>query len=189
MVLVLVSCFALSGCLAPKMYVDTSVPTVGKGDIVGPAQPAPVQVLYEFHTKGAANSGATSQTRPYVIDAATQSGLFSMVSATPVSGGVLTVTINNVADTDDAMSKGIGTGLTMGLVGTMVKDGYVCAATYTRDGKTTDASVHHAIYTTIGNHDGPPGMTPLDPQAAVQKMIGQATWNLLKQLADKHAFE
>lgn len=184
-----VTCFALSGCITAKMYVDTALPTVAKNDITSTAQPKPVQILFEFRSKGAANARATEQIRPRIVSVAAESGLFSTVSSMPANGGVLTVTIDNVPLTDDAAAKGFGTGLTFGLVGTMVTDGYVCTASYSRDGKTTEASVKHAIYTTIGNHDGPKGMTAMEPQAAVNLAMDQIAWNLLKQLSDKHAFE
>ena len=189
LVLAFVACFALSGCITAKMYVDSALPTVAKNDITPASQPKPVQILFEFRTKGAANANATAQIRPRIVSVASESGLFSVTSATPTDGGVLTVTIDNVPLTDDAAAKGFGTGLTLGLVGSIVTDGYVCTATYTRDGKTTEASVKHAIYTTIGNHDGPKGLAPMEPQAAINLAVDQIAWNLLKQLADKHAFD
>ncbi|HVI59817.1 MAG TPA: hypothetical protein VM619_13235 [Luteimonas sp.] len=187
--LAFVSCLMLSGCLSTKMYVDPALPTVAKADIQPAAEPRPVQLLFEFRTKGNANAKATAEIRPRVVAAAAESGLFSTVSQAPADGGVLTVTIDNIVLDDAAMAKGFGTGLTFGLVGSMVTDGYVCTASYSRDGITTQAEVKHAIHTTIGNHAAPEGLTPMEPQAAVHKAMDQIAWNLLKQLSAKHAFD
>jgi len=183
----LMACATLSGCITAKMYVDPALPKVGKTDMPVLPQPHPVQVLFEFQTKGNANSRATSEIEPRVIAVVSESGLFSKIStAADLEGaGILKIVINNVPLTDNAVAKGFGTGLTFGLAGSLVKDGYVCTATYTRDGKTTDVVLHHAIYTTIGNHAAPEGLTPMDPSSAVHLAMDQMTWNVLKQLGEK----
>lgn len=188
--LLLLASTMLSGCLSAKMYVDPALPKVSKADMPVLPAPRPVQVLFEFQTKGSANATATSDIRPRVLAVAEQSGLFSSVSDTASAGdpGILKVVINNVPS-DDAAAKGFGTGLTFGLAGSMVTDGYVCTASYTHDGHTTEATVKHAIYTTIGNHAAPQGLTPLQPIDAVHQVMDQLTWNALKQLADKKAFD
>lgn len=189
---VLFACFMLSGCLSAKMYVDPALPVVVKAEVMPTAQPRPVQVLFEFRTKGKANARATGEIRPRIVAVAAESGLFSTVSSnadTAGDGGVLKVVIDNVAITDNAAAKGFGTGLTFGLVGSMVTDGYVATATYSRDGKSTEASVKHALHTTIGNHKGPEGLTAMEPQAAVHQVMDQIAWNVLKQLAEKKAFD
>jgi hypothetical protein len=184
--------FMLSGCLSAKMYVDPALPTVVRADLAPAAQPRPVQVLFEFRTKGNANARATAEIRPRFVAVAAESGLFSSVSGDPDAsgnGGVLKVIVDNVAITDNAAAKGFGTGLTFGLVGSMVTDGYVATATYSHDGKVTEASVKHALHTTIGNHKGPEGLTAMEPQAAVHQVMDQIAWNALKQLAEKKAFD
>ena len=125
----------------------------------------------------------TERTKDIVMDTVAKSRLFSSVSPTPVSeGGVLTIVIDNVPLTGNAVGKGIGTGLTFGLVGNMVTDGYVCTATYAAGGKSTSATVKHALHTTIGNKEGPPGLTPMKPGDAIPVMIRQMTLNALKGL-------
>lgn len=187
-----VACLMLSGCLTMKMYVDPALPVLSKANMPVAASPHPVQVLAEFQTKGVANATATAEARPRIIAVASESGLFSGVSETPspagTDGGVLKMVINNVS-LDHAAAKGFGTGLTFGLAGSMVTDGYVCDASYTRDGKTTETTVKHALYTTVGNHAAPEGLKPMQPADAVHQVIDQLTWNALKQLADKGAFQ
>lgn len=186
---VVFACLAMTGCLSAKMYVDPALPKVAKVDLVQAAQPQPVQVLFEFRTKGNANARATEQIRPRVVAVAAESGLFSNVASTGNGGGVLKLVIDNVPITNNAAAKGFGTGLTMGLVGSLVTDGYICTATYSRNGVTTEATARHALHTTIGNHAGPPGLAAMDPQTAVNQVMDQLTWNVLKQLSDKKAFD
>jgi len=182
----------LSGCLTTKSYVDTALPVVGKSDLVAPASPRPVQVAFEFRTKGAVNASATSQIRPRVIAVASESGLFSAVSSTASDGadaGLLSVVIDNVAITDNAAAKGFGTGLTFGAVGSMVTDGYVATAKYQHAGVTTEATARHALHTTIGNKAGPEGLAPVTMQQGVETVMDQLMWNLIKQLAEKKALD
>lgn len=182
----------LSGCLTTKSYVDTALPVVGKGDLVAPATPRPVQVAFEFRTKGAVNASATSQIKPRVITVASESGLFSAVSSAAsdsADAGVLTVVIDNVPITDNAAAKGFGTGLTFGAVGSMVTDGYVATAKYQRNGVTTEVTARHALHTTIGNKAGPEGLAPVTMQQGAETVMDQLMWNLVKQLADKKALD
>ena len=53
----------------------------------------------------------------------------------------------------------IGTGLTFGLVGNMVTDGYVYEATFNAGESKPPVKLtyRHALHTTIGNASGPPG--------------------------------
>jgi hypothetical protein len=190
MVFALVAMFGLSGCLSMKSYVDPALPTVGKGELVVPAERKPVQVLFEFRTKGSANASATAQIRPRVVAVAAESGLFDGIGGPngETRAGTLKVVIDNVPITDNAAAKGFGTGLTFGLVGTMVTDGYVCTMTYSLDGKVSETTVKHALHSTVGNKAGPPGLAPMTTADAVNVVMDQLVWNGLKQLADQGAF-
>ncbi len=180
----------LTGCLATKAYVDPALPKVARNDLTAVAQPRPVQVLFEFHSKGNANAQATAMAQPRVMNVVSASGLFTSASAQAGApdAGVLKIIIDNVPG-DGAVAKGVGTGLTFGLAGSQVTDGYVCTVSYSRDGRTTETVLKHAIYSTIGNHSAPQGLQPMTLQDAVYQVIDQLTWNALKQLDDKHAFE
>lgn len=190
MLLALVASVSLSGCITAKMYVDPGLHKLSRSDMPVVPDTHPVQVLFEFQTKGNANAKATANIEPRVVTIVSESGLFSKVStiADQADAGVLKIVINNMPLTDHATAKGVGTGLTFGLAGSLVEDGYVCDASYSRGGKTTDVQIHHAIYTTIGNHAAPMGLTAMDPQSAVNLAMDEIAWNALKQLADKQAF-
>ncbi len=189
---VLALCLAasLSACMTTRVYVDPALPLVGKAEVGSTAAPAPVQLAAEFRTKGSANARATAMMRPRALAVLNESGLFTRATEAAVEqGGRLVLIIDNVPLTDNAAAKGFGTGLTLGAVGSMVSDGYQASLVYTRNGSMREVQVKHAIHTTIGNHAGPEGLTPMSMDAAVYQMIDQIVWNGLKQLHAEGAFE
>ena len=96
---------------------------------------------------------------------------------------MLTIVIDNVKVTDQGAATGIGVGLTFGLVGTMITDGYICAVTYrSPSGKTNSKTVKHALHSTIGNASGPPGIPAMEPREAVAQVMEQLTLNALQSL-------
>jgi hypothetical protein len=137
---------ALTGCAS--LYVDTATKEVPIADMKKPAQPKPTQVVFEFQTKGAPNATATSQLKTEVLTYVEQTGLFA--PAAP-GAAMLTISINNIPLTDDAASKGFVTGLTFGLAGSAVTDGYVCTVSYLPAGQSTPVvkTARHAIHATI----------------------------------------
>lgn len=178
----------LSGC-ASKMYVDTATREVPLSELKRPAQAKPTQVVFEFQTKGAPNAAATSMLKDAVSTQLAQSGLF----APPAPGGsaMLTVSINNIPLTDDAASKGFVTGLTFGLAGTAVTDGYVCTLSYLAPGQAAPIvkTARHALHTTVGNASPPPGAgQPLDSMTAVKTMTRDIVSNALRDLSIDPAF-
>jgi hypothetical protein len=182
--------FVLSGCLGVKSYVDPALPPLAIPQLPKVAAPRPVTVLFEFRTQGSANTAGTSGLSGRVIAAVAQSGIFTRISSTvgDGEGAILKVSINDAGDTGSAAAKGVATGLTFGLAGSVVTDNYECTAAYTLDGKTTETTVHHAIHTTIGNHSAPAGMKPLVPQDAINEVVDQLVWHALSQLNDQGAF-
>ncbi|WP_157376333.1 hypothetical protein [Burkholderia ubonensis] len=175
---------SLSACMSMHSYVDSSLGEPHYSDLKKPASPQPVQLLVEFQTKGVPNARATEAFKPRVYEQVSQSGLFSQVSYEPVaSGRKLSITINNLPQTENASAQGFGTGLTFGLVGTMVTDGYVCTATYAAPGHDAVTKVvKHAIYTTIGNASGPEGLKSMTLQDASSMMIRQIVAKSLEEI-------
>ena len=182
----------LSGCVT--VYVDTGLHDVQSSDYQRPQTPQPVQLLVSFLTKGTPNSRATDQVRKDVFDTVTASGLFSIVSPEPVeSGALLSISIDNVpiTSTSDAAAKGFVTGLTFGLAGSEVSDGYICTADYVQHPSAAKLTkiVHHAIHATVGAHSAPPdGVKASSPKEAVKTMVRQAVGNALKELGSDPAF-
>ncbi|HKR41655.1 MAG TPA: hypothetical protein VJU59_18610 [Paraburkholderia sp.] len=177
---------SLSACMTPHSYVDAKLGDTDYSTLKKSATPQAVQLLVEFQTKGVANARATEYVRSHVYEQVSQSGLFSQVSYSPVaSGRKLSILINNVPLSDNAAAKGFGVGLTFGLVGTMITDGYECTASYVEPGHDAVTKVvKHAIYTTIGNTSGPEGLKSMPLQQASDTALRQLVAKSLAELDD-----
>lgn len=179
-------CLALGGC--GTFYVDDTLKEVTGADKVAVAQPLPVQMLFEFQTKGVRNAAATDYVKKDVDGVVKSSGLFSTVSEAPVSGGaVVNLTVNNVPLDDNAFAKGFATGFTLGLVGNTVGDGYICTVDYlpAGGGAKITKSVKDAIYTSIGATASEPKHARKMKSAdeAVKAMTRKCLGNPLNDLA------
>ena len=173
-------------------YVDGATKEVAASEYRKPTVLHPVQMLFEFQTRGVANAAATSHLKPQVLQKVKDSGLFSTVEEEPVKGGaLLSVKLNNVPIGDDAFSKGFVTGLTFGLVGSQVSDGYVCTVTYLADGQSNPITktARHAIHTTIGAAPSPGAARKANSIAdAVTQMTSQILSTALNELSQDAAF-
>jgi hypothetical protein len=116
------------------------------------AKPAPVQLIFQFRTKGSFNPHATQLFGPAVLEHVRQSGAFSEVTTGPASGGaVLTITLENVPE-EGAFRQGFATGLTFGMAGNTVVDYYICTVEYAPgpDAPVVTKQVLHQIITNVG---------------------------------------
>jgi len=181
----------LAGCAS--MYVDGNLPETQKSEFRKPAQPPAVQLAFEFQTKGASNARATEFLKAKVKSQVQDSGLFSSVSDTAVPGsGLLAITVNNIPLTNDAAAKGFVTGLTFGLAGTTVADGYDATLSYSPPSSTAAATRvqgKHIIHTSIGTGSPPAGAIKTSGgEEAVTLMMKQLVSRLLADLSKDPAF-
>lgn len=180
----------LTGCATH--YVDGATREISAGQFRKPQTPQPVQLVFEFQTKGVANANATQQLKAQVLQKVRDTGLFSSVEEKPVaSGGLLSLKLNNVVLTDDAFSKGFATGLTFGLAGSQVSDGYICTVSYFGNGQGTPITktARHAIHTTLGAAKSPGNAEKATSiQDAVTKMTSQIVSTALNDLSQDPAF-
>jgi hypothetical protein len=144
-------------------------------------------------TNGAANARATEMLKARVQDQISGSGLFTKVSeAHTPRGGLLTLTVNNVPLDGDAAAKGFVAGLTFGLAGQTVGDGYTCTIRYSSPRAGTGALVkqgQHVIYTSIGTGGPPTGAQKVaSVDEAVTTMLRQLISRTLNDLSQDPAF-
>lgn len=181
----------LTGCA--NFYVDGATKEVQSAQFRKTEPPHPVQVIFEFQTKGAANARATEHLKADALAQVKQSGVFSDVSDAPVDGGaLLSITLNNVPLSDDAFSKGFVTGLTFGLAGSQVSDGYVCVASYTPPGSKERIvkQARHAIHTTMGATSAPGNAVKANGiEDAVKTMQRQVVSNVLNDVTHDANFK
>jgi hypothetical protein len=176
---------ALTGC--GSFYVDTATKDVPVAQYQKPAQPKPVQLMFEFQTKGALNTRATDALKAQIGEHVKTSGLFSEVQDKAVpNGAMLSIVLNNVPVDDNAFGKGFVTGLTFGLAGSQVTDGYICTATYVTPGQVAPVvkTARHAIHTTLGASAAPPNAVKSESlEAAVRTMTRQIISTTLNDLS------
>jgi hypothetical protein len=180
----------LTGCATH--YVDATLKDVPATQFVRPAQPKPVQLIFDFQTKGVTNARATEQVKPMVTEAVRTSELFAELRDAPgQGGGLLSVTLNNVPIGDDAAAKGFIAGLTFGAAGQQVTDGYICTVSYLAPGQSTPVikTSRHAIHTTVGAKAAPPNSYPATSiDDSVRMMVRQSVGNALLDLSRDTAF-
>lgn len=181
----------LGGCAA--FYVDGHAPEVPAAQYKKPAHPADVQLIWAFQTKGVANARATEYLKGRVQEQLAGSGLFANVGETPGPGaGLLTLTVNNTPLNDDAAAKGFVAGLTFGLAGQTVGDGYECTVRYlpARAGSAPLVkSGKHIIYASLGTGEPPAGAQKMaSVDEAVSTMLRQLISRTLNQLSQDAAF-
>jgi len=124
----------LAGAASAASYVDATLGEIKPADKVTIASPQPVQLLFEFQTKGALNARATKLLKEKARDAVKSTGLFSDISDNPVANGaILQITINDApqpGDMADAEGKGFVTGATFFVAGSTVRENYICTIDY-----------------------------------------------------------
>lgn len=179
-----------TGCAT--MYVDGTTKEVSPSQYKTKEQKSPVMLVFEFQTKGVANAKVTEYLKARVLEQVKSSGLFSDVSLSPVAENrVLSITLNNVPITDDAFSKGFVTGLTFGLAGSSVSDGYICTGRYlgSPEQQAITKQTRHAIHTTLGAKLAPDNaIKTANAEEAVTLMMRQVISNVLMDLSQDAAF-
>jgi hypothetical protein len=173
------------GCFSVKAYVDPQLPKASYADLLARRDPRPVALMVEFHRNGKPATLGVSTAKEEVRAAVEKSKLFSSLLDKP-SDDVdrLEIVLDNVGDTGGAAGKGALTGLTFGAKGSQVTDGYIFTATFRAVGKQAVTKVYrHAIHSTIGSAEGPPGLVAEESvRAAFNKVVEGLVLNLLLDL-------
>jgi hypothetical protein len=178
-------------------YVGAALGDVKPEDKVPVAHPQPVQLLFEFHTKGAPNGRATKFLKDQVVETVKASGLFSDVSDDPApNGAVLDIVIDNVVqpqEMSDAEGKGFVTGATFFVAGSNITDHYVCTIDYVAG--PTAAKITKTASQSVINQLGLINSPPPDAvkiggmKDAVLTMTRQIVANPLNALAADPGFQ
>jgi hypothetical protein len=182
---------ALGGC---AVYVDMNLKEVTPATKAVVANPKPVQMLFEFQTKGVRNGQATDMLKAQVQQIVHESGAFSDVSEAPVpSGALLNIVLNNIPLSNDAEAKGVITGATFGLVGNVVGDGYICTVDYIAvpNAPKITKTTKDAVFASIGLVGGgpPPNVQKMGGiEEAVRLMVRKSVGNAVNDVAKDPAF-
>jgi hypothetical protein len=151
-----------AGSASAASYIDAALGEVKPADKVVIANPQPVQLLFEFQTKGALNARGTQMLKAKVLDAVKSTGMFSDISDAPVANGaVLEIVLNDAPAPGDmaaAEGKGFVTGATFFVAGSTVRENYICTVNYIA-GPTSPKitrTVNDGVYFQIGLINSPP---------------------------------
>ena len=182
----LLALVALTGCIAPKSFLEPKYRGVGYQDIKVPDHAIPVELVVTGETNGDVKDKASEYWRRQVIRVLTASRVF-VFSEKAAGYGKLSVVIDNVADRGSAAGKGFMTGADVrGRRELLVTDGYTMTVEYSRPGKhTIKKAYQHAIYTTIGNASPPPGITPVSLSEAPSLVAEDMLLHFVKDLQDE----
>lgn len=176
--------FVCVGCISPKSYVDPKLPKVSYESISPRATPATLVLKANFQRNGENKPKLDSLVQNKAALVLRASRQFSTVQSEPAAGAdTLLLTVNNVADMAAAVGKGFGTGLTFGLAGSLVTDGYEIKAVYMPNGgKEITKTYTHAIHTTIGNKKGPEGLQSMTPTEAFDRVVEEVVLKFVSDL-------
>jgi len=168
---------SLSGCISVKSYVDPQYADISYTDVVIP-QGTKIDLTTEFYRDGKAHKGGAKEL------AKIANKVFEKAGITQASDGTkLKVSANNIADMGEAVGKGIGTGLTLGLAGSTVTDGYEFTFELQDDQGTTTKTYAHALHSTIGNADAPiEGVEAMTPVAGFEAVFEDVLLSFLKDM-------
>ena len=164
-----------------KSYLNPSYGNIQVSDIAKPAQPYKLKLKVEFQRNGQHRPAVDALLRSQVSAALESAGFATVVPDSDSVSNEFSITVNNVADLDEARRKGFGTGLTFGLKGSTATDNYEMQATVTIAGKTvTKSGYKTAIETIIGHGKIPPGVTGISLTDAVNAAFEQLVFQFLR---------
>ena len=173
----------LSGCLMPKSYVDPTYSDISYDDITRRPEPYRLEIITEFQRNGEHYPKGDKILKSHV-DRIVRATSFAI----PVTGnaeGILKIVVNNFGNKGESAAKGIGTGLTFGLIGSTVTDYYDMQAEFRLEGRTVrEDSYQHAIHTTIGNKSGPPGLEPKSTMEAFDDVLEDLILRFIDDIED-----
>jgi len=172
---------SLAGCVSTNSFVDPAYGRATYDDITRRTEPYKWRIVVEFQRNGAHLPEADSELMSNVERVLLASGI--AIPSPEGGSGQIKVVVNNIAAIGSAGTKGFGTGLTFGLVGTTVSDYYEMEVELSVNGKVVRRSGYkHAIHTTLGNARGPQGVEAVSVPAALSKVLEQMMLNCLKDL-------
>lgn len=185
-----------SAAQAAKWFVDNTLGDVKPEEKVTPAQPRPVQLLWEFQRDGSPNPKATKAIRPIALDALKATGDFSEIVEGPVAdGAVLSIRFNNVVNAEElskVKKQAFGAGLGFGLFGGVVAtDHYVVTLEYIdhTGAEPIRTEVTHALHMKYGKKEvAIPGTQVKNVTEAVKGVVNQALARGVNNIVSDPAF-
>lgn len=178
---------ALTACMSTKSFLDPSFPKISYEELQKPLQPKKLKVTAEFQRNGKHLEKVDQSISDSTERILRASGL--AIPGSDGADGTIHVVLNNIADMGGAVGKGLGTGLTFGLAGSLVTDAYEMQVTIKVGGKTfTRTAVKHALHSAIGRAATPEGIETMPLQTAFERLFEQMLLRVLKEYRSSPEF-
>lgn len=175
--LVSVVAVGLSGCLSVKSYVDPKYEDISFTN-VSIAKGTSFDLTTEFTFKGKPKKSAAKELAKIADRLFTKAGITNMPDGTK-----LKITCNNLGDIGNAAAKGFATGLTLGLAGSTVTDGYEFTFELQDATGMTTKTYKHSLHTTIGNASAPiENIDAVTPLAGFEAIFEDVFLSFLKEM-------
>jgi hypothetical protein len=173
--------FFMFGCLSTNSYVDPQYRNASYDDINPVVNKYHAKIDVEFQRNGKHYPRADQECRSHIERVFRATGV--IIPASNGSEIRIKVVVNNIADIDEAVAKGFGTGLTFGAAGSAVTDFYdIKIEFYMGDAAPLTKTYKHAIVTTIGNKPAPLNVEPTTVSDAFGKVVEDAMLNFVKEM-------
>lgn len=178
--------FALSILLSvtsvsAKTYPDPQYKKVDLASIGTFTAPTNVSLEIHFQRNGKPMEKVVKQVRPLVEKHLLSTHAYAFVTDT--AAPVLRVTLNNVADLDEARKKGFLTGLTFGGKGSTITDYYEAKIELVKTDETLTREYKHALVTTIGRAPPPfEGVASMKPMVAFDVVVQDIMLNFVQDM-------
>lgn len=172
----------LAGCM-PKSFIDPGMYKGGLKTAPKVEKPMPVTLSVTGLTNGKEHNRATEFWTRQFSKSLTDAQVLVPATGGENPKGTLTIQMDNVGDIGKAAGKGFVTGLTLGLVGSTVTDGYVMKSSYAAaDGRKSEHEYQHAVHSLIGAGSLPEGVESMSPVEAVIRVVEDLVAQMLRDL-------
>ena len=166
-----------NGCTVPMTYVGTGLKP---GDIETPRAPYKLKITAEYQLNGKHQPNYDDMVLDYMESVMSSVGY--AVSTNRNYEGKMHIVVNNKANVATAVSKGLVTGFTWGLIGYKIEDEFEMEVTLTLNGKTTTKTGYtETLVTKAGLASAPADKVKLYGDKVTEKIAQQL---ILQYLSD-----
>lgn len=171
-----------SGCVSTNAYVENGHDKADFRELKPRTPPTPVQVIAEFRVNGEPRPAVNNAVFNEVVRVLQRTAVLQPVSGNP--GRVLHVIVDDTVDLDEARRRGLMTGFTEGLSGSITRDEYHFAYTMQSSNaeKPQTGLYQHAMITVAGRAVPPSYGQPHSSDEAFSIIVKQSVLEFLYDL-------
>ena len=179
---------ALAGCstqrFAASYYLDPKPPRASYADLIAPANPQPVYLVFDMYSAEGSFPEATRKIGPRIVRILNQSGLFSSVANVGSENiARIQISMRETAAVTGQDTKSLPAGLTSSLAGSRGAIVYSFTAYYQPPGRNAVKKVYpHAVHIVEGGSPELGDALPMTGSHAVDVMVEQVMLNFLRDL-------